>query len=80
MDLLIFANHSKTGEYLENIFSPTRVSSHSATLVYHIYTNKKNITSTSGIVITDVADHFGIFTLIELINSNDNNTKPTSNI
>ena len=88
MDLLKFANHSKTGEYLENTFSqgflplitkPTRVSSHSATLIDHIYTNKKNITSTSGIVITDVADHFGIFTLIELINSNDN-TKPTSNV
>ena len=33
----------------------------SATLIYHIYTNDILSKSTSGIIITDVADHFGNF-------------------
>jgi exonuclease III len=69
IDLLKFETHSKTKEYLENIFSqgymplitkPTRVSTYSATLIDHIYTNKQT-SKLSGIIVTDVADHFGIF-------------------
>ena len=66
MDLLTFQNHQKTSDYHDNIFSngflpailkPTRMSSFSATLIYHIYTN--NISSfSSGIIVTDLADHF----------------------
>ena len=73
IDLLKFKEHRKTGEYLENLFSscflplitkPTRVSEHSATLIDHICTNKQHIDATSGIVITDMSDHFGIFSTI----------------
>ena len=73
IDLLKFMTHDKTNEYLENIFShgflplvtkPTRITSHSATLLDHIYTNKLNTKATSGVIITDVADHFGIISII----------------
>jgi len=73
IDLLKFHDHIKTGDYLENIFSagfiplitkPTRITEHSATLIDHIYTNKQDFIATSGIVITDVSDHFGIFSSI----------------
>ena len=78
IDLLKFPHHSKTNEYLENIFSqghiplitkPTRVTDHSATLIDHIYANKLQITTTSGIVVTDVSDHFGIFTIIKSLST-----------
>jgi len=63
IDLLKFEQHTKTGEYLDNLFSqgslplitkPTRVTSHSATLIDHIYTNKKNIQAIYDIVTTDI--------------------------
>ncbi len=72
IDLLKFKNNTKTDDYLENIFSsgflplitkPTRITPHSATLIDHIYTNKQQIDSTSGIVLCDVSDHCGIFTI-----------------
>ena len=43
------------------ITKPTRVTDHSAALIDHIYSNSKSLNSKSGIVITDVADHFGTF-------------------
>ena len=69
IDLLKFDIHNKTNDYLEALFSlgfspvitlPTRLSQHSATLIDHIYTNRTSSTN-SGVIITDVADHFGIF-------------------
>jgi hypothetical protein len=88
IDLLKFSDHRNTGIYLENIFSqgflplivkPTRLTSHSATLIDHIYTNKLEINATSGIVITDVSDHFGIFSIIKGVRGthlNMHNNKP----
>ena len=70
IDLLKFGSHSKTSEYLDNILShgfipiiskPTRVTNTSATLIDHIYTNNPSTSTNSGIIITDVADHFGTF-------------------
>ena len=43
------------------ITKPTRVTMSSASLIDHIYTNNLEYSCTSGIVITDLADHFGIF-------------------
>ena len=77
IDLLKYSDHLKTNEYLENIFShgyiplitkPSRITTHSATLIDHIYTNKQDFKSTSGIVITDVSDHFGIFSITQISN------------
>ena len=70
INLLKFSNHQKTNEYLENTFQsgfiptitkPTRVTTSSATLIDHIYTNDLKNKFTNGIILTDVADHFGIF-------------------
>ena len=70
IDLLKCNCHNKTNEYLDNLFSygfiptiskPTRVTRSSATLIDHINTNDITLRYTSGIIITDVADHFGTF-------------------
>ena len=74
VDLLKFETHAKTSEYLESIFShgflpviskPTRVTTSSATLIDHMYTNLVTSSYHSGIIINDVADHFGTFCLFE---------------
>ena len=71
IDLLKLNEHWKTGEYVENIFThgfiplitkPTRITDHSATLIDHIYTNRTDTNMTSGIITTDISDHFGMFT------------------
>ena len=73
INLLQFSDHAKTNDYLDNTFSlgfiplitkPTRVTPYSATLIDHIYTNKQLIDTTSGIIISDVSDHFGVFTIV----------------
>ena len=46
------------------IQQPTRLSFSLATLIDHIYTNDILSKSTSGIIITDVADHFGTFYVV----------------
>ena len=70
IDLLKCDNHIKTNEYLDNIIThgylpvitkPTRICSSTATLIDHIYINDISSTHHSGIIITDVADHFGTF-------------------
>ena len=69
-DLLKCGDHSKTNEYLDIVIShgylpvitkPTKICSPSATLIDKIYTNDISSTYHSGIIITDVADHFGTF-------------------
>ncbi len=83
--LLRFADYAKSNEYLESTFSssfiplitkPTRITTHSATLIDHIYTNKLQIDSTSGIVMCDVSDHCGIFTIIKLTHKIKPQRKP----
>ena len=70
IDLLKYSSHAKTNEYVDNIFTrgfvplitkPTRMFPSSATLIDHIYSNNIQSNSSSGIIVTDVADHFGIF-------------------
>ena len=76
IDLLKVNIHAKTNEFVNDVISqgflpkitrPTRITPHSATLIYHIYSNDNGPTSqhsTSGIIITDVADHFGTFHIV----------------
>ena len=70
IDLLKFNTHDKTNLFIDNIFAqgfiplihkPTRISNSSATLIDHMYTNNIKISSISGIIITDLAYHFGTF-------------------
>ena len=83
IDLLKFDSHRKTSDYLDNLFShgflpviskPTRVSNSSATLIDHIYTNDITSSYHSGIIINDVADHFGTFCIFQ------RKTKPKKSI
>ena len=73
VDLLKCMDHVKTRDYIECLFAnsflpvitkPTRLTEFSATLLDHIYTNKRELRVTAGIVLSDVSDHFGIFAMI----------------
>ena len=87
IDLLKFQTHNKTHDYLDSIFShgflpvitlPTRISCGAATLIDHIYTNKASSATDSGIIVTDVADHFGVFhTTKETKHTSSNTSKKT---
>ena len=60
--------------YLPLISKPTRITEYSATLIDHMYTNKTHTNMKTGVLITDVSDHFGTFTIIynkHRINQND---------
>ena len=73
INLLNFGTHQKTNEFLDDVISqgfvphitkPTRITPVSATLIDHIYSNHTYVNFNSGIIITDVADHFGIFHVV----------------
>ena len=71
INLLSAETHSPTSEFLELMFSntyvplinkPTRVSTNTATIIDNIFTNSKQFDSSfSGILYTDISDHFPIF-------------------
>ena len=46
------------------ITKPTRITSHTATLIDHIYTNTIN-RLTSGIATVDISDHLPVFCLVD---------------
>ena len=73
INLLNFVTHQKTNDFVDNVIAqvfiphttkPTRITSNSATLIDHVYSNHNHPNYESGIIITDVADHFGIFHII----------------
>ena len=84
IDLLQYNNHNTTNEFVNNalghsfipvITRPTRLSFTSATIIDHIYTNDVTSKSKSGIIITDVADHFGTFYMIIKDNNRNQETQ-----
>ena len=75
IDLLKYNNHAKTNNFIDNLIAngmiplvtkPTRITDHSATLIDHVYTNKIDKHIETGIIITDVSDHFGTFSTFSL--------------
>ena len=53
----------------ENVIKkPTRITTHSATLIDHIFTNNSQNHITAGILIDDISDHLPTFILIETKN------------
>ena len=78
---LDYANNSKVKGFIDGMFSkglisvinkPTRVSKHSMTCIDHIYTNSFiNQDLTTGIIKTDISDHFPVFVI-------DNNMSSTN--
>lgn len=64
--------HSKTEDYLDMLYSSnflpviklTRITSHTTTLIDHIYTNVSTDQTVSGIVTVDISVHIPTFCLI----------------
>ena len=56
-----------TGLYLL-ILRPTRITSHSVTLIDNIFTNQLNADMTSSFTVEDIIDYLMMFTLYNLIN------------
>ena len=83
IDLIKYQHHVFTTESLDNMFShfllplinrPTRITSHTASLIDNIITNNTTRESSSGILITDIPDHLPIYTVPfgqELSNNNN---------
>lgn len=79
--------HSETDEVLNQlnanyffpaITKPTRITDSSATLIDNILFNTLNCKTKSGILFTDISDHFPIFQIAELGNSYMHNKVPLS--
>ena len=73
INLLNVATHQKTNDFIDNVIAqglipyitkPTRITSTTATFIDHLYSNHTHTEYDSGIIITDMTDHFGIFHLI----------------
>ncbi len=73
IDNLKYKTHHKTNEFIDGLFSqgfmpfihkPTRVTHQTATLLDHIYSNNLAHKSISGIILTDVFDHFGVYLIV----------------
>ena len=73
IDLFKHHTHLPTGRYLDMLYShnllpvitkPTRITSHTATLIDHIYTNTAN-RLISGVIPVDISDHLPIFCTVE---------------
>lgn len=68
-----FVNMLYTYYIFPVITKPTRVTSTSATLIDHIWTNNFHTPSTNGIIYTTLSDHFPIFTSFPVSGSCKNN-------
>ena len=69
-DLLQYNHQVPTEEFIDSlsshaflplIFNPTRLTSYSATLIDHIFTNKLAHSVFSGIILNDLSDHLPVF-------------------
>ena len=70
LDLFHYDSHHFTQEFLDSLFShmliplitkPTRVTSHSATLIDNIFTNCFQQNTLNGLIPNDISDHFPVF-------------------
>ena len=70
IDLLHHQSHNKTNEFLETMFShnmypliskPTRINTRSCTLIDNIFMNAFHENVETGLLYTDISDHFPIF-------------------
>ena len=65
-DVQQFLNSMYSFGFYNTINRPTRVTSHSATLIDNIFTNDINTNIKTGIFLTDISDHFAPFNEIEI--------------
>ena len=75
IDFMKVSSHLHTEEYLDMLFShglmpiitkPTCITSHTATLIDHIYTNHPLSYITPGIATVDISDHLPVFLLYDI--------------
>ena len=76
VNLLNHHSHNKTNEFIETMFSyglypliskPTRISTRSCTLIDNIFLNDFYKNVETGLLYTDISDHFPIFCLVVFI-------------
>ena len=81
IDLLKFETDNKTNDFIHDIIAsgliphitkPTRVTPKSATLIDNIYSNIIAGTQDSGVILSEISDHFGVFSLFENNKSKEN--------
>ena len=74
IDFLKYTTHLQTEDYLDMLYSnsflpvitkPTRITTHTATLIDHIYTNT-TAEAISGIGVIDISDHLPIFCIVDV--------------
>ena len=85
VNLMIYQTNILTGELLDSMHShllsplinrPTRITSHTATLIDNIITNNIDADSVNGLLLTDISDHLPIFSIwFETDNSDFNHDK-----
>ena len=71
--VLDFINTVVSSGFYPLIDRPTRVNASSATLIDNIYTNFHDNAALSGILVTDISDHFPIFHISQLSDKNREN-------
>ena len=64
INLLNFVGNLISQGFIPHITKPTRITSNAATRIDHLYSNHNHPNYESRIIITDVADNFGIFHII----------------
>ena len=84
-NLLKYGNHNGTTDFLDNlhshyfpplIISPTRITSHSATLIDNIFINENDFNISSGNILSSISDHLPQYAF--LINFFQTKSKPTN--
>ena len=70
IDLLKHETHNNTKQCLDTmhslgLYTPTRITDSSTTLIDNIFTNELHFNLTSGIMFNDISDHLPIFALCE---------------
>ena len=85
VNFMNYQTNNLTGEFLDGMYShllsplinrPTRITSHTATLIDNIITNSIDADSVNGLLLTDISDHLPIFSIwFETDNSDFNHDK-----
>ena len=85
IDLLKSNSHNESGTYLDTLLQncflqlvtlPTRIGNRSATIIDHISTNISDDNFDTGIIISDISDHFPVFYVRHFNNTKRVNTIP----
>ena len=76
VDLLQFDKHGATNDFIDEIYTlglhplitrPTRITSHSKTLIDNIFTSDLSSQIHSGLIINDMSDHLPIYQITEYV-------------